>query len=133
MTTDAERREATDQWTIDLREKQLRELREQLATVTADRDGLALELSHLRPEWQAVTAERDTLATETTEQAWEIAKLRYYIEALERLTTPEERQTAADEASIALAQHNPPASGRHRDRDGMVSATIGEETEDDYR
>lgn len=61
MTTDAERREATDQWTIQLREGQLRELRAQLATVTADRDGLALELSHLRPEWQAVTAERDEL------------------------------------------------------------------------
>ena len=48
--------------------------------------------------------------TETAEQAWEIAKLRYYIEALERLTTPEERQTAADEASIALAKHDPPES-----------------------
>ncbi len=35
MSTDAERREATDQWTIQLREQQLRELRQQLAAVTA--------------------------------------------------------------------------------------------------
>ena len=34
MTTDAERREATDQWTSDLREQQLRDLRAQLATAT---------------------------------------------------------------------------------------------------
>ena len=70
----------TDAWIIDLREQQLRELRAQLAAATA----------------------------ETTEQAWEIAKLRYYVEALERLVAPEERQTAADEASIALSLHNPP-------------------------
>ena len=35
MTTDAERREATNQWTIQLREGQLREVRAQLAAVTA--------------------------------------------------------------------------------------------------
>lgn len=34
MTTDAERRGATDQWTIQLREQQLRDLRAQLAAVT---------------------------------------------------------------------------------------------------
>jgi len=33
VTTDAERREATDQWTIQLREGQIRELRAQLALV----------------------------------------------------------------------------------------------------
>ena len=33
----------------------------QLATVTADRDALALELAHLRPEWQVLCAERDAL------------------------------------------------------------------------
>lgn len=82
MTTDAERREATDQWTIQLREGQLQELQDRLATVTADRDGLAMELAHLRPEWQAVTAERDALTTETTEQAWQNAKLRYYVKEL---------------------------------------------------
>lgn len=35
MSTDAERREATDLWTIQLREQQLRELRQQLATAIA--------------------------------------------------------------------------------------------------
>lgn len=53
-------------------------------------------------------AQLATATTETEEQAWEIAKLRYYIEALERLVTPQERQTAADESSIALSHHNPP-------------------------
>ncbi|MFN8468574.1 MAG: hypothetical protein U0X20_23650 [Caldilineaceae bacterium] len=80
MTTDAERREATNQWTIQLREGQLREVRAQLAAAT----------------------------TETTEQAWEIAKLRYYVEALERRLAPSKRQQAAEAASHALAQHNPP-------------------------
>lgn len=37
MTTDAERREATDQWTIDLREQQLRDLQAQL-TIATQRD-----------------------------------------------------------------------------------------------
>ncbi len=45
MTTDSQRREATDQWTIELREKQLRDLRAQLAAVTAERDALALATS----------------------------------------------------------------------------------------
>ena len=45
MTTDAERREATDQWTIQLREQQLRELRTQLAAVTAERDALRAQLA----------------------------------------------------------------------------------------
>jgi hypothetical protein len=80
VTTDAERREATNQWTIQLREGQLREVRAQLAAAT----------------------------TETTEQAWEIAKLRYYVEALERRLAPSKRQQAAEAASHALAQHNPP-------------------------
>ena len=38
MTTDAERREATDQWIIQTREQQLRDIRAQLAAVTAERD-----------------------------------------------------------------------------------------------
>ena len=39
-------------------------LAEQLAAVTAERDALALELSHLRPEWQALRDERDALAAQ---------------------------------------------------------------------
>lgn len=51
---------------------QLPEMRDRLAAVTAERDALALELSHLRPEWQAMQAERDAavsalaLATNST-------------------------------------------------------------------
>lgn len=68
-------------------------------TLVVEQLQMALHVKH---------TELTSATTETTEQAWEIAKLRYYVEALERLATPEERQTAADEASIALAKHDPP-------------------------
>lgn len=51
---------------------QMQEMRDRLAAVTAERDALALELSHLRPEWQSMQAERDAavsalrLATNST-------------------------------------------------------------------
>lgn|GEM_PF-4270149 len=38
MSTDAERREATDQWTVQIRDQQLRDLRTQLAAVATERD-----------------------------------------------------------------------------------------------
>lgn len=81
--------------------KELVTLRAQLAERTEAQQQLQMAL-HVRDTQLAAAS------TETTEQAWEIAKLRYYVEALERLATPEERQTAVDEASIALAKHNPP-------------------------
>jgi len=48
MTTDAERREATDQWTIQTREQQLRDLRAQLATANEARQQLQDALHVLR-------------------------------------------------------------------------------------
>lgn len=48
------------------------------------------------------------LRRETEAQAWEIARLRYYCEALERLLTAEQHAAAVEEAALALAQHDPP-------------------------
>jgi hypothetical protein len=45
---------------------------------------------------------------EVTALSWEIAKLRYYIEALERRLPAEQRAAATDEATAALALHSPP-------------------------
>ncbi len=59
-------------------------------------------------KWQELHAQLAATNTEAAEQAWEIAKLRYYTESLERLLTPEQRQAAATEAQAALALHNPP-------------------------
>lgn len=71
-------------------------------------DDLTPEEQHRYLTAEELRAQLAAVTTENAEQAWEIAKLRYYVEALERLVKPDERQTAADEASIALAQHNPP-------------------------
>jgi len=78
MTTDAERSEATDAWTIDLREQQLRDLRAQLATATQENAALLRE----------------------------VAGLRYYIAQLERNVTQEERAYAAGIASLMLSQYD---------------------------
>lgn len=59
VSTDAERREATDLWTIQLREQQLRELRQQLATVTAERDALAAKLLTLQVDRSRAVKLRD--------------------------------------------------------------------------
>lgn len=94
----------------------------QLATVTAERDAAVSALAlatNSTPghgtgvwvpldKWTEIQARLAAADTETTEQAWEIAKLRYCTESLERLLTPEQRQAAATEAQAALALHNPP-------------------------
>jgi hypothetical protein len=102
--------------------KELVDLRAQLATATNERDMLRGQLrvcsivaNGNAKKADRYMAERDAAITETTEQAWEIAKLRYYVESLERLLTPEQRQQAATEASAALALHNPPASVQPRE------------------
>lgn len=59
MTTDAERREATDQWAIQLREQQLRELRVQLAIANEARQQLQDALHVRDTQLAAATAERD--------------------------------------------------------------------------
>jgi uncharacterized protein YciW len=71
MTTDAERREATDQWTVQLREQQLRDLRAQLATAnqraeTAEADVKVLE----------ARLENDYYKRRTEELATELHQLR---------------------------------------------------------
>ena len=87
------------------------------------RDGDAEDFAYTVTDWRkrAETAERKLnevlpgyvaqcaqLLEENTDQAWEIAKLRYYVEALERRFPPEQRQQAVDAANVALAMHGPP-------------------------
>lgn len=128
---------------LKLAEAELASLRTQLATmaelnasqreilhkVTGERDAATDERNMLRGQLTVCCivangnakkadrymAERDAANTETEEQAWEIAKLRYYVESLERLLTPEQRQEAATEANAALALHNPPVSVQPRE------------------
>ncbi len=59
MSTDAERREATDQWTIQLREQQLRELRQQLAAVTARAETAEARLLSLQVDRSKTVKLRD--------------------------------------------------------------------------
>ncbi len=77
------------------------QLRALLAERTTALEQLQMALSVRNADYKAAT-------TKTTEQAWEIAKLRYYVEALERRLVPSKRQQAAEAAGQALAQHNPP-------------------------
>jgi hypothetical protein len=102
--------------------KELVDLRAQLATATNERDMLRGQLrvcsivaNGNAKKADRYMAERDAAITETTEQAWEIAKLRYYVESLERRLVLEQRQAAADEASAALGLHNPPVSVQPRE------------------
>jgi len=60
MTTDAERREATDQWTIQTREQQLRDLRAQLATANEARQQLQDALHVRDTQLAAVIARAET-------------------------------------------------------------------------
>jgi broad specificity polyphosphatase/5'/3'-nucleotidase SurE len=55
-----------------------------------------------KPEWDP--------ASEIAKLEWEQARLRYYIEALERRVTREQRQEASAEAYYEWSQHDPPAS-----------------------
>ncbi len=94
----------------------------QLATATNERDMLRGQLrvcsivaNDNAKKANRYLAEREDAITETTEQAWEIAKLRYYVESLERRLVLEQRQAAADEASAALGLHNPPVSVQPRE------------------
>ena len=105
MTTDAERREATDQWTIQLREQQLRDLRAQRDAATQRAEAAEAKLNDVLPGYVAQCAK---LLEDNTDQAWEIAKLRYYVEALERRIDYPTRQQAIEAASEALAKHDPP-------------------------
>ncbi len=77
---------------------------------TAD-DKLRAELVRIVDALQALTLRVDGLESgdESTWQAWEVAKLRYYTEALEGMLSSEQRAAAVDAARAALAQHNPPA------------------------
>lgn len=52
MTTDAQRREATDLWAIQLREQQIRELQAQLTAATAERDDYRARFRDLEHELQ---------------------------------------------------------------------------------
>ncbi len=60
-------------------------------------------------KWQELQTQLAAANTETTEQAWEIAKLRYYVEALERFLDAYKIEVASNQAAEALAKHNPPA------------------------
>ncbi len=92
MTTDAERREATDQWTIQLREQRVRELTETLHRRNAT-------ISEQQQQLATITAERDALTRE-------VAGLRYYIAQLERNVSQEERAYAAGIARLMLSQYD---------------------------
>ena len=79
---------------LELAEARLASLETQLATMA--------ELNASQREiLSAVAAQRDAVTAETTEQAWEIAKLRYYVEALERIVTRDQRDAAAQQSALA--------------------------------
>jgi hypothetical protein len=56
----------------------------------------------------------DPRQAEIDDLEWEQARLRYYIEALERRLPMQERDAAAVEAYTAWSQHDPPARARER-------------------
>lgn len=77
----------------------------QLATVTQRAEAAEAKLNDVLPGYVAQCAK---LLEDNTDQAWEIAKLRHYVEALERRLDYQTRQQAVEAASVALAKHNPP-------------------------
>lgn len=106
MTTDAERCEATDHWTIQLREQQLRDLRAQLDAANQDKAALKRTLHEYA---QSVERMKEKIAAATQENALitrEVAGLRYYIAQLERNVSQEERSYAAGIASLMLTQYD---------------------------
>ena len=62
MSTDAERREATDLWTIQLCEQQLRDLRAQLATAIARAEAAEAQAMELRLALGATVERANRLA-----------------------------------------------------------------------
>jgi hypothetical protein len=56
----------------------------------------------------------DPKQAEIDDLVWEQARLRYYIEALERCVSQEQRQAAAAEAYYEVSQHDTPARARER-------------------
>lgn len=71
-------------------------------------DWVRLEEVTAKTLHEVAAAMSDSKQAEIDDLEWEQARLRYYIEALERRLDPRQRQQAADEAMAALAQHNPP-------------------------
>ena len=71
-------------------------------------DWVRLEEVTAKTLHEVAAAMADPKQAEIDALVWEQARLRYYIEALERRLDPRQRQQAADEAMAALAQHNPP-------------------------
>lgn len=116
MTTDAERREATDQWTIDLREQQLRDLRAQLATANEARQQLQDAL-HVRDTQLAAATQRAEAAEakiaialgadKPNKPATPTERARHW--ALEA-AAQKERAEAAEQA-LALATNSTPGKG----------------------
>lgn len=92
MTTDAERREATDQWTIQTREQQLRDLRAQLATANEARQQLQDALHVRDTQLAAVTADKAALMKTLHEYAQSVERMK------EKIAAATERAEAAESA-----------------------------------
>lgn len=111
MTTDTERREATDQWTIELREQQLHDLRAELTTANErneqrrilldDAQVLARDAQRRAADAEialaAVTAERDDYRTKFYAMEREAELLRSQLIAM---------QLRAENAESALRSAN---------------------------
>lgn len=96
MTTDAKRREATDQWAIQLREQQLRDLRAQLAAVTADRDDYHSKFRDLEHELhlergQVVTMQQRAESAEAALNAVPVDAIASLVDSCERANAQEDR------------------------------------------
>lgn len=79
-------------------------------------DGVRLEEITAKTLYEVAGAIVDPKQAEIDDLEWEQARLRYYIEALERRLPMQERDAAAVEAYTAWSQHDPPARARERAR-----------------
>jgi len=115
MTTDAERREATDLWTIQLREQQLNaavqlaqqdernvELKAQLAERTLVIEQLQMALSVRDTQLAAVTAERDDYRAKFRELEHELQLERGQVVAQQQRAEAAERER--DRAMVRLGE-----------------------------
>jgi len=101
MTTDAKRREATDQWAIQLREQQLRDLRAQLAAVTADRDDYHSKFRDLEHE---LHLERGQVVTMQQRAEVAEAELAQWRQAVGLLTTLHPQMMIGPTDSLGMAR-----------------------------
>jgi len=96
VTTDAERREATDQWTVQIREQQLRDLQAQIAERSLVAEQLSMALHVINTQRVAVTAERDNYRSKFRDLEHELQLERGQVIAMQQ------RAEAAEAKLLAL-------------------------------